>query len=107
MENTTEPQQEPVTPTAPDEPQTQTPAEQPDTAPQPAAVEPLTASKLMEMLAAAEEKGYNRARTEMAAQAPVPTTPLWGNPRRIETEEDATVEVGDEFLRCVRPAVWD
>ncbi len=69
----------------------------------------LTAARLMELLSQAEERGYKRARREMEASAPR-EIPLWGNPRRIEADEQAAadkVKIGDDFLTRIRPAIWD
>ncbi|MBD5323810.1 MAG: hypothetical protein HDS02_03120 [Bacteroides sp.] len=69
----------------------------------------LTASRLMELLSQAEERGYRRARREMQ-QSSLPETHLWGNPRRVENEGASareTMKIGDDFLTRIRPAVWD
>lgn len=69
----------------------------------------LTAARLMELLSQAEERGYMRARREMATTSER-DVPLWGNPRRIEAEattERDKMKIGDDFLTRIRPAVWD
>ncbi len=68
----------------------------------------LTTARLMQKLSEAEERGYMRARRELTPTVPIGSdTPLWGDPRRIESERQNVVELGDEFLSTIRPTIWD
>ncbi len=70
------------------------------------------ADGLERLLAEAERRGYLRARNEIA-EAAMGSPRLWENPsRRVEEQAKADAALKDaglksDFLRRVRPSVWD
>lgn len=71
----------------------------------PAEAPALTAARLVELLAAAEERGYERARREQAAHRELP---LWGNPRRPQAPAESQTEPeADPFLSRLHGSIWD
>lgn len=70
-----------------------------------------TADGLAALLAEAEQRGYLRARNEIAAAA-MRKPRLWENSRRAETEPEpaaaaAEPSLASDFLTRIRPNVWD
>lgn len=62
---------------------------------------PLDIAALESMLAEAEQRGYDRARSEMAeAQMKIPTV-------GEQPEAPATEVTEDVFLKNIRPSVWE
>lgn len=69
-----------------------------------ATVPELAATNLLELIAAAEARGYKRG-VDAAAKAKVESSKsVWEAPA---ANDCGTVDAGEEILKCIRPSVWD
>lgn len=70
----------------------------------PTGLQQLAATDLLELISAAEERGYKRG-VNVGARARLDSVrSVWEAPAMNECE---TTDAGEEILKCVRPSIWD
>lgn len=81
------------------------PAAEPDRGAAPAPPAEIAATNLLELIAAAEERGYRRGIDEAGRKAVMSSNGLWSAP--AAPAQEMSYDTGAEILRTVRPGVWD
>jgi len=91
---------------APEPTETDTAATEPQPADAPPAeTSQIAATDLLNLIRAAEERGYRKGIDEAARKNISATNGLWSAPETRRHEDD--YDTGTEILKTIRPGVWD
>ncbi len=91
---------------APEPAETDTAATEPQPADAPPAeTSQIAATDLLELIRAAEERGYRKGIDEAARKNISATNGLWSAPETRRHEDD--YDTSTEILKTIRPGVWD